>query len=142
MRVGPQPIIARPAWHDRNPTSKTYYFCADASPHSITERFSYTVPSGKKAMVEVLSCRVERRTAATSPSSVLAAFHFTPSGGTGNYILRAIIYTNNVGDKEHQALGTTLILCTGDTIKAYTYDGSTGGTCEHLLTMKITEFDA
>jgi len=72
----------------------------------------------------------------------MAVFKFTPSGGAGYYILRAIIYTNNVGDKEHQSIGTSLVLCPGDTVAGLTTDLSTGGTCEELLTLKITEFDA
>ena len=142
MRTSPTPLVARPAWYDRNPASKVFYSSFSASPHSLTERFSYTCPSGKKALVEVLSARVERVTAATEADTAVAVFKFTPSGATGYYILRSSIRTNNAGDKEDKAIGTTLVMCPGDKIQAFTFDLSTGGTCSYLLTMKITEFDA
>jgi len=140
MRTG-QPIIGRPAWYDRNPVSKVYYYSVTQDPHTLIERFSYTCPANKKAMVEVMSCRVERRTAATTASTAMAVFNFTPSGGTGYYILKSVIYSNGVGDKEYTALGTTLMMFAGDKIQAMDYDASTGGTVDYYHALKITEFD-
>jgi hypothetical protein len=143
MRVGPQPIIARPAWYDRNPTVKVdHYNVSSASPHSQTLRLTYTCPSGKKAMVELLSGRVTRVSAATTPDVVLAEWALTPSGGTEKSILQARLITNNVGDTREHSIGSTLILNAGDALKGYTQDSSVGGACHYYLSYKITEFDA
>jgi hypothetical protein len=119
-----------------------HFAYADASPHSPTVRITYTVPAGKKAMVELLSCRVNRVTAATTLGSAQAWWALTPSGGTEKYLLMASLRTNNVGDNREHGIGATLIMLAGDALKGYTCDTSTGGTCDYFLSLKITEFDA
>jgi hypothetical protein len=142
MRTG-QPIIGRPAWYDRNPSSKAQYFeTGGISPHALTERWSYTVPAGKKAMVELLQVKVERRTAATTPGQAQAYVFITPYGGSTRYMLNAVIWTNGAGDKDVQTITGTLALYQGDVISGQTQDTSNGGTCYYFLSYKISEFDA
>jgi len=93
-------------------------------------------------MVELVSARVERISAASIASEPKAFWELTPSGGSAKEILRAVIRTNNVGDKEFAVIPTSLTMFSGDAIKGWTADLSTGGLVTYYLTLKITEFDA
>jgi hypothetical protein len=142
MRTG-QPIIGRPAWYDRNPVQKVYnQRLINASPHSETTQITYTCPSGKKAMVEVMSLTVRRNTAPTTAGQALAYFSLTPSGGSATRIMETYINSATVNDRADSSIGTSIILLSGDKIEGKTYDLSTGGTCDYFLALKLTEFDA
>jgi hypothetical protein len=142
MRTG-QPIIGRPAWYDRNPASKRGYLSVlDAAPHSLTTRISYTCPSGKKAMVELLYAAVIRKTAPTTVGRAVTAWYLTPSGGTEGLIMEAVLFSSTVGDSIYLSPSGNLMLFPGDTLTSKTFDGSTGGTCDYQMGYKITEFDA
>jgi hypothetical protein len=142
MRTG-QPIIGRPAWYDRNPSSQWLSYQANnVAPHSITQRWVYTVPSGKKAILEFAACYVRRSAAATTVGRVQVDIWITPSGGSVKKISLAQLLTNNVGDMDRMDLGQSLILNAGDKIEGYSEDASTGGTTNILIAAKLTEFDA
>ena len=143
MRVGPQPIIARPAWYDRNPSIQVKnYSAAGVAPHTSTLRWSYTVPSGKKAFLELADIEVVRATAATTVGMVSAGITYTPSGGSEVNVIVVEIRTNGVGDRAGKTVGQAFVMSAGDSIKAYTTDTSTGGTIDYTMSAKITEFDA
>jgi hypothetical protein len=118
------------------------YSAAGVAPHTVTARWNYTVPSGKKAMIEFLHVRILRSTAASTAGKVTAAISITPSGASSNDVMVANILTNNVGDKDALVSGATLTLLAGDKIAANTSDASTGGTIDYVLACKATEFDA
>jgi hypothetical protein len=142
MRTG-QPIIGRPAWYDRNPVQKVNNYNATlVTPHSITERWSYTVPSGKKAMVEILEAEVLRAQAASTVGLAEALIALTPSGGSEKSVLCARIFDNTVAARSTQAIGSALLLLADDKLTGKTVDTSTGGSCDYYLAYKITEFDA
>jgi hypothetical protein len=142
MRTG-QPIISRPAWYDRNPSSKVYgFFLTDQAPHSEATRISYTASSNKKAMIELLHIRIIRKTAASTAGRPRAWITITPSGQTGTTIINTHLVTNTVGDVAEVNLGTSLTLLPGDAINIKTVDDSTGGALDYTGGMKITEFDA
>jgi hypothetical protein len=143
MRVGPQPIIARPAWYDRNPSIQVKnYSATEMFPHFITLRWSYTVPSGKKAFLELGDIEVVRAAAATTVGRVKAAITYTPSGGSEVNVIVVEIRTNGVGDRAGKTLGQAFVMSAGDSINAYTEDTSSGGSIDYYLSAKITEFDA
>jgi len=143
VRVGTPSAVARPDWYDRNPISKNdNYDILDITPHSTTTRLTYTVPAGKKAMLEILQATVRRRTAATTLGRAYALWQFTPSGDLTKILLFSRVEDNTVGAKDDHALGTTMAMYAGDRIDGNTYDGSTGGTCDYTLSYKITEFNA
>jgi hypothetical protein len=135
---------ARPAWYDRNAASKCSSYLATAAPHALTARWTYTVPAGKKALVELLQVGLKRMTAAGTPQVAYVAITVVPSGGSGVYLVFADLTASNnaVGDKDNMSSQGTLNLSAGDEINAKTYDGSTTGTIEYTANMKITEFDA
>lgn len=142
MRTG-QPIIGRPAWYDRNPTQITLWYTVNIqSPHSQTQRWTYTVPSGKKAMLEALDGLICIQSAATTPGRRKIMVQLTKAGGGSAQIFNLQIITNNVGDIQTKALGTSILLLSGDTLSGFTADESTGGTVDYRLMAKLTEFDA
>jgi hypothetical protein len=142
MRTG-QPIIGRPAWYDRNPTQTgVTYIQNDLAPHITTERWSYTCPSGKKAMVEALDAELCRTAAATTVGRASIYVQLTPSGGTAKDVFNIIHKGNNVGDRASKSIGQSLLMLPGDNLKAMTYDLSTSGTISYCISCKITEFDA
>jgi len=143
MRVGPQPIIARPAWYDRNPIQIVADFESwSAGPHTVTDRLTYTVPAGKRALLELAQVKLYRVTAATTAGIARIILALTPSGGSTEYILEAHIRGNTVGDKDSAEIASALILMAGDALVLKTVDPSTGGTIDYVGSYKITEFDA
>jgi len=133
----------RPEWYDRNPAHRLLsYMGYGVAPHVNTTRWTYTVPTGKKALNEFLHAKVRRATAATTASIPVSCVWDTPAGGSITELMHAAIRTNNVGDKDDVTVGQTITLLVGDALTALTVDGSTGGTCDYVLVAKITEFDA
>jgi len=64
----------RPEPHDRNPVRQTLtYSGTGIAPHATTQRFSYTVPSGKKAIVLAAQANLQRATAATTAAITRAS---------------------------------------------------------------------
>jgi hypothetical protein len=142
MRTG-QPIISRPAWYDRNPIVKCdSWLGTSTAPHAETERWTYTVPAGKKAFLETLSMRMQRSSAASTGGTAVAWVGVYPSGGVPKYLAFCAIVTNTVGDKDSSIVGQAIVMKAGDIIRARTSDLSTGGAIDYFLAYKITEFDA
>ena len=142
MRVG-FPGGPRLEWYDRNPiVNHEEYFSGPIAPHAITQRWTYTVPTGKKAFLEMAACLVHRRTAATTPGWVSAELEYQPYGVGAGYLLNSFFVTNNIGDKEREALGHAGVMLAGDALRGKTSDLSEGGSCDYLIISKIMEFDA
>ena len=130
-------------WYDRNPKSVfKRYVATDVAPHALTERWSYTVPKGRKAFVEYLAASAVRITAAGPQGLVTACIDLGIPGPTALSLMAAQVMTNNVGDKDRVNIGQSLTLEAGDVLKASSTDLSTGGTMAYRLVAKITEFDA
>jgi len=138
-----QPIIGRPDWYDRNPVPVTRtYYALDIAPHSDTERWTYTTPSGKKAWVEACNCALMRTSVATTLARSEARIQISLDGIVALRVVWAVLYDNTVGAREIQHGGYGMLLDAGDNIAAHSYDGSTAGTLSIVITGKITEFDA
>jgi len=143
VRVGTPSAVARPDWYDRNPITHVGGWTGlDVAPHSQTPRFTYTVPAGKKAMVEILHGLIMRKTAATTLDNAEVWWQIYPGGGGGVTVITQILHSNTVGNKDTQALGPSLTLLPADQLRCYTIDVSTGGTHDWSVGYKITEFDA
>jgi len=136
-------LIARPAWYDRNPLVVwRQYSGALVAPHSSTERWTYTVPAGKKAYLEVAFAYTTRRTTATTAAQLTIIVSFTPSGGTTAAIMELSHWDNTLYISRTQNLAMSIVMLVGDTLNATTSDASTGGTNDFIITAKLTEFDA
>jgi len=76
---------ARPAYYDRDPVMVNQESSLAAlAPHGSTTRFTYTVPSGKKAYMEVSYADVTVITAAAPAGSKSVRLTYTPDGGGRN----------------------------------------------------------
>jgi len=142
VRVGTPSAVARPHWYDRNPSNIWRQYAATLGPHSSTQRWSYTVPAGKKALVEFSIACLLRVTAASTVGEAYAYVYYTPSGGTGGSLFEVRLLTNGIGDGKSLIVGQGIMMFAGDQLLGFTGDGSTGGTIEYVIAVKITEFDA
>jgi len=130
-------------WYDRNPACKVGVWSGSGvAPHAATQRLSYTVPSGKKAIIEVLECSVIRKTAATTAGVMQGYAVLTPYGGPPTTFLVAWIETNTVDARSDRFLGGAVTLFAGDVLALKTLDLSTGGTGSYFQAYKGTEFSA
>jgi len=142
MRTG-QPIIGRPAWYDRNPTAQESAYAGDGvAPHDNTNRWTYTCPTGKKAMAEFMLVSATRKTAASAAGLVSCYINYMKSGTTEILLMEGRLYKNSVGDQAVAWAPQNIILLPGDKLLCYTIDLSTGGTVDYRSALKVTEFDA
>jgi len=129
-------MSARPEWYDRNPSQAGInYTATNVAPHGSTVRATYTVPSGKKAFVAAAELDVRRRTAATTLGSVLAWLTF------GGILGLQVLHENNTVDAR-RSIETYLggVLFAGQSLQLSTWDASTGGAMDYVLTTIIVEF--
>jgi len=138
----PGKYVARPEWYDRNPFDRTLIYVAVVGPHAVTSRGSYTCPAGKKAFIEAIGVFTRRSTAATTEGLIIASASYTPQGGSTAYYAVVQWVSNTVNYHEGNIVGNAGILRAGDNVAINTGDGSTGGTAEYYIMLKITEFDA
>ena len=133
----------RPFWYDRYPGHVLrHYGMLGVAPHGATARWTYTVPPGRKAFLELLTAFIHRATVATTPGLAYIYVFITPAAAPGGTVMVALIRTNNIGDKDRGEVGHASILHAGDTVTAYSLDLSTDGTIDYFVAAKITEYDA
>jgi len=133
--------VARPAYYDRNATA-TYstYNSSGIAPHTYTVRWTYTVPAGKKAIMETATILISTQVVATVNGSREAYIRVTsPSSAT-------IIY---LGNTTNTALAFTFIAAptqptfyAADAITGNTFDSGTGGQVYYDINGKFTAYDA
>jgi len=137
---GFSPIIQ---WYDRNPKNVfNFYGVPGVAPHAETERWIYTVPTGKKAFVEVAMLKVLRWTASTLVNWAGASIHYLPAGGVDHPLIDAWLFASALGTMETVILGQSLLMFSGDVLRGLTADSNADGTVYYFLSSKITEFDA
>ena len=136
-------IILNLHWYDRNPSVEVdSYSGLLVVPHSAETRLTYTVPTGKKAFVELLYAKILIGTIAESAGMRYAIWRYTKKDGSAKNIVYVNIRTNVAGDKDKHEIGQSMIMLEGDKLEGITGDSSIGGTVDYLLGYKITEFDA
>lgn len=134
---------ARAAWYDRSPATRADGYSTGAvAPHSATVRVSYTVPTGKKALVELILTSLERDGAPGAAGAAAALARVTPGTGSQIAILISRDQSATVGAQKVQSLAGSFTLKAGDLLELVTVDGSTTGTYQYDLASKVTEFDA
>ena len=134
--------FSRLNWYDRSPIARAaYYVGVNVAPHVPLVVFTYTVPAGKKAMLELSQAYVMRTAAAIAAGRVYSFFRYTPFGGAFINMLTSGILTNGVGDRDTVFLSQTILMFAGDRLEGLTSDGSNGGTIDYILSYKVTEFD-
>jgi len=136
-------LFTRPDWYDRNPITRINgYLAGGVAPHGTTQRWSYTVPAGKKTLVQVAASNISRTTVAAPAAFARAILQLTPSGGAATELISAINEGNAIGNNQVASNMGTMVLLPGDAITGLTADGSTGGSHAYLVSMEGLEFDA
>lgn len=135
--VTPSGDMARKAFYDRNPILIRQIWWGLVSSHNWTQRWSYTVPSGKKAMHYVMTqsveiaivtdgrlCKMSHQTEVSGVSYGFAEPAHWYGKGYATNIVENIIFALNAGNK----------------VKAFTYHNDT---VSHNFTLAslILEFD-
>lgn len=134
--------VARPAYYDRNATTGVQaYDAAPVAPHVLTTRWTVTVASGRKAMVENANVRLVRLTAAAPVGQTNIQIIVT-SGATQVDLFNIFTWDNTVNVFRSAAMPASVTLYAGETLAATTSDVSTGGTNYIGMFGKYTTFDA
>lgn len=133
-------LSGRPAWYDRAPAIAFNVYEAVIAPAGSTVRFTYTVPTAKKAYCEQGTVWLRRVTVAAPVGRADCRFVYTPSGGGANALVMAVIYGNVADAADRDALSSAFIMLAGDVMQFYTSDASTGGTVDFFGSLKATEF--
>lgn len=128
-------------WYDAGLAPRTWRtlqmfssFLVGVSPHAETSRWSYTVPTGKVAMVTLLEAVVMR-----SGSATTSLWYRADIRRNNTNILRAMNISNSLGVESVRILEGAIPLLTSDTLAAVTADGSTGGTVDYVEFALILE---
>lgn len=137
------PGNSRPQYYDRNPTTSGQTFLnTNGGPTAQTQQWSYTVPANRKAFVEGIKAKIIIRTAASVNGDKGLFIAYVPNGGGTIRVLRELIPTNNVGDKDNEIAGALGMMSAGDVLSCSNYDLSTGDAWFMSCDAKYTEFDA
>ena len=125
-------------WYQANflPVNKGYI--SDLAPAGTTNRWTYTVPANRIAMIMSAYCLILRSSAATTLGGADAIIDIN---ALTTRVLDASLFTNTVGATMQLALGQSAILKAGDVLTGKTYDGSVGGTVSFGMFANIMEFD-
>lgn len=136
-----QTLGALPEYYDRGAANETVnYIGSTVSPHTITLRASYTVPPGRKAIVDSAFLLITRESVATNVGRARMMIYYTPNGGTAIPIAIEQLVNNCADHTVYQSFTGLGILYPGDSLSIYTTDNSVGGTCTYWATLKIFEF--
>lgn len=133
-----------------NPTTQYYgrnatylnggYGAFAVAPHADTQRFLYTVPANRRAVITSASIHIIRITAA-APLGYAVMYIPANIHSVTVYVAVAEINSNGVGDKGQDEIGGLVWLTAGDTAEIRTSDSSTGGTISYRGSFTLVEFD-
>ena len=133
--------VARPAYYDRNSSSSVQTYLDQVSPHGVTTRWTTTVAAGKKLAVEVTVMR-NLRLSAAAPVGVQGS-ELTITSGASLLVMLSNRQTDNTLNVAYVVQNTVnYTLFASESIKAESFDLSTGGVVQYALTLKGTSFDA
>lgn len=110
-------------------------------PHATTVRFTYTVPAGRFAELELLAVLLYRNAGAGVAGQWQGYIQYTPSGGAANVLLNLVSNLAAVDTNGHREWGGTMKMQAGDKLEAITFDLSTGGAAIYVLSAVATEYD-
>jgi len=130
-------------WYQTNFTvSNQQYQAGSVAPHAVTQRFAYTVPANRIAIVMQSYNLIMRQTVPTTAGEVAATLVIEdPAGTLVNRFTDVREISATVGIPRYTAVGQGAIATAGQLITGHTADASTGGTYRYLLTANIMVFD-
>jgi hypothetical protein len=134
--------VARPAYYDRGAASiNKAYGASGIAPHVNTTRFTYTVPAGRKCVVENICVSIYREGVA-SPIGQVFGYVVLFDGSTYCNLVNLYTAANTVGATSTNIVGNGATVYAGEQIIGGTWDLGTGGTNDFRLNAKGTEYNA
>lgn len=110
------------------------------APHANTSRVSYTVPAGKRALIQACLGTTIRDTVA-APIGRFGLFVERDDGVSPDTILSLTSLANTIGANNQLSYADQSYMKAGDIVTIWTGDLSTGGTVSYFAHVSITEFD-
>lgn len=124
--------------YDRNPGFERIVFGASGrGPAAEATLDTYTVPGGRKAIIDSAMFQIVRDAAAGAVST--CAWYLKVNSLVVSGLEARLTAVN---DREWSAQALAINLIAGDVVDLTYLDSSTGGTCRILGTCSVTEFDA
>jgi hypothetical protein len=139
MRITTSGAANRNVLYDRNPTSISTMFgqALAVAPHTSTARWTYTVPTGRKAAIVGAHYEVFRNSAATTGGDITSLVN-----AQNAFPVYFDVFNNTVGFTDRERNSGTMYLLAGQAITANDTDLSTGGSVSFTTSAEGTEFDA
>lgn len=137
MKIG----YSQAQWFDRNPLSLAFAYHSTVGPHALTERWIYTVPVGRKAIIGCSSCTVGPTVAPTTPGDISVDIRIDPLASAEATVLLAHYNSSLLSVPSFIAGGGITLLNAGDIIRGTTEDLAVGGTNHLFVGCGISEFD-
>lgn len=135
------PSVARNAFYDRTPTFITKrYETTAVAPHVQTQRWLYSVPANKRAILQAIHIYMIRSTAA-APNAFVEAQISILSAGVYARIAHVSFVDNTLFKQYSLDVAYGIYLDTGQNMQAITADGSTGGAIDYYIDAFIIEYD-
>ena len=133
--------VARPSYYDRNAAGDTKRYNAIVGPHAQTTRWTFTVPAGKKAYIEVLSLRISQWTAVTTPGFADCGIELNTSGSPTSLLYQKLLTAIATLPFSLQTIPLQVSMYPADSVACFTSDTSVGGTVAYLPDARFTTFD-
>lgn len=132
----------RPQPWDRNATVPFALSTSQVAiaPHAATQRWTYTVPSNRKALIMSAHAMSYRITVATTVGQVQGLVA-RPST-TYTYIAEANYLNNAIGAQDRSDIGSGMVMLASDQLIGQDFDTSAAGTCSFEESAGVLEFDA
>ena len=131
------PGNARAAYFDRNPVYVVRtYDAGTVAPHGATERWSYTVPAGRKVQV-TSHCLIAMRDTTTA-TPLRAGAYFQPGLTPTLYV---VYFCGTLGNNQQVSLGVSGTFFSGAVLRGLSFDLSTAGSNYFANVMTAIEFD-
>ena len=133
--------VARPAYYDRNASSTIGAYVATVAAHGNVVRWTVTVASGKKLLIEGGLCTHWQVTAPTTAGARFGLIRIT--SGTDIFDLAfANAQSSTLNLQFSDKANTIATVYAAENVAGTTGDASTGGTVFYDVGIKGTTFDA
>lgn len=134
--------VSRGQYYDRNRTSVSMtYNVAAVAPAGFTTRWTYTVPSGRRAFIESIFA-LQYVAAASAPVGKVTAEILATSNTVQAILVSTLDGVGTLGTSKSANAGNSGVLIAADNLASQTADVGTGGSKDYKLSTVVTEFDA
>lgn len=139
LPIGP----TQPTDPNSNPlTVQRHYSVTLVPPHAQTERWNYTVPPRRRAVIQSAIAKMLRDVAAPGNLGYGARIHLRRANGQVDVFIAHCIDTNNAVGAQTSMIHTGPIeMFEGDTVFATTFDPNAGGSVVYTVTLTAIEYD-